>query len=80
MGRNQPYSWEVFTMSEAKEVLGIMREALTPAGLVDELTYISYAHNRKLSPEVSSERWAAIYPNAAAMERRYQEELGVVKP
>ena len=43
--------------------------------LFSELTYASYAHQRRISPEVSPERWAKIFPRAQAMEARYQEEL-----
>ena len=44
---------------------------------VDELTYINYRHNRKISPSVSAERWERVYgPNAPAMEARYQAEGG----
>lgn len=43
--------------------------------VLDELTYISYAHNRNLSPDVSPERWAKVYgPSARLMEVRYQAE------
>ena len=33
----------------------------TPADIVDYLTYSSYAHNRRISPEVTPERWARIF-------------------
>lgn len=42
--------------------------------LIDELTYTNYAHNRRISPHISPERWARIYPNAEAMERRFKTE------
>lgn len=44
---------------------------VNPAQLVDELTYTNYAHNRRLSPHITPERWAKIYPNAEAMEARF---------
>jgi len=42
--------------------------------LVDELIYRSYAYNRQLRPEIAPERWAKIYENAEAMEKRFKEE------
>lgn len=49
---------------------------MTILELVDELTYRNYAHNRRISPGVTPERWAKAYgPTAAAMEARYQREL-----
>lgn len=45
------------------------------SNLFDLLTYRSYAHNRLESPEVSPERWARIFPNAAAMEKRFVREF-----
>lgn len=45
------------------------------SNLFDLLTYQSYAHNRLESPEVSPERWARIFPNAAAMEKRFVREF-----
>lgn len=49
---------------------------LDRGSIIDELTYRSYAHNRQLSPQVTPERWQAIYPNALHLEERYQEEGG----
>jgi hypothetical protein len=41
----------------------------------DELTYMNYAHNRRISPHVSAERWAKVYgPSSSDMEARYQVE------
>jgi len=31
------------------------------AEVVDHLTYSSYAHNRKLNPEIEPSRWGLIY-------------------
>ena len=43
---------------------------------VDELTYGSYRHNRRIAPDVTPERWEIIYgPKTAAMETRLQSEL-----
>lgn len=39
--------------------------------IIDELTYRSYAHNRMLSPHITLEQWALVYPNVPDMERRY---------
>ena len=46
------------------------------AGVVDELTFRSYAYNRGYG--VTPEHWAREFPKAdvEAMERRYQAELG----
>jgi hypothetical protein len=44
-----------------------------PALIVGELTYISYAHNRRT---ISAERLARLFGSAApALEARYQQEL-----
>jgi hypothetical protein len=43
-------------------------------GLVDELTYRNYAHNRMLSPHISPERWQKAYGDTAAMEKRFHAE------
>lgn len=43
--------------------------------IVDELVYRSYTYNRERFPETTPERWATVYPNVAAMERRYQEAV-----
>lgn len=51
------------------------RQRMGEAQIIDELTYISYATNRDLAPEVSVERWEKhVYQNARAMEVRYQAE------
>jgi hypothetical protein len=42
---------------------------------VDELTYKSYAHNRRRFPEVSPERWARVFADAASYETRFQAEI-----
>lgn len=42
--------------------------------IIDTLTYISYAHNRMLSPEISPERWEKVYGPTAEMEQRFQEQ------
>lgn len=55
---------------ETTEVLGIMREA------VDDLIFASYRAQRLQFPEVSAERWAAIFPQAKPMEVRFQREYG----
>ncbi len=47
----------------------------TLAELIDELTYRNYAHNRRISPNVSPERWAKSYgPTVAALEERFLRE------
>ena len=43
--------------------------------LTDELTYANYAHNRRICPGVTVERWAKVYgPSAYDMENRFQRE------
>jgi len=51
------------------------QQGMTARQIVDELTYINYAHNRRISPHVTPERWAELFPNAQAMEARFQTEL-----
>ena len=47
----------------------------TLANVIDSLTYVNYRHNRRISPDISPERWAKIFgPGASAMEARYQQE------
>jgi len=47
----------------------------TAQELVGDLTFINYAVNRDLSPDISVERWKAVYgPSVYRMESRYQEE------
>ena len=44
--------------------------------LISELTYVSYATQRDLAPEISPERWGKIYgpESVEQMEERYQAE------
>lgn len=45
--------------------------------IIDELTYISYAHNREIAPHISPERWRKLYgQRTEAMEARYQKSRG----
>lgn len=47
----------------------------TPTQIVSDLTYINYAHNRRMSPHITPEQWAQIYgPSTPAMEERFQKE------
>lgn len=48
--------------------------------LIDELTYINYAHNRDLAPGITPERWKKVYGAEAVekMEARLQAERGKV--
>lgn len=50
----------------------------TTADLFDAVTYLNYAYNRTLQPDISPERWGAIFGEDAArsMEARYQAEGG----
>lgn len=44
--------------------------------VVDELTYRSYVANRQNAPDISPERWKAVYgPSVDAMEEKYQASL-----
>ena len=48
---------------------------MTPNQLVNELAYRNYRHNRELSPNITPERWNAVYGDATAkMEGWYQCE------
>jgi hypothetical protein len=47
----------------------------SPEKIISDLTYFNYAHNRTMHPEVTPETWDKAYPNANAMEERYQREL-----
>jgi hypothetical protein len=49
---------------------------MTPDDIVSDLTYMSYAHNRDISPDITPERWARIFGEELTqrMERRYQQE------
>lgn len=53
----------------ASEVMSDLGEML------DDLTYRSYSYNRSLSPNIKPWQWARIFPDAAALEARYQQEL-----
>ena len=53
---------------------GYIARQMSDAQLVDELTYINYKHNRNHSPDRTPEQWARVYPNAEALEKRYQDE------
>lgn len=55
------------------------RGNFTAGGLLDELLYINYAHNRDVSPHVTPEQWAKIYPGADQLEARYQAEHAIAK-
>ena len=52
---------------------------LTVGEALAELLYIGYATNRDQRPDISPERWAAIYPNAEALEAKYQAEKAITK-
>lgn len=44
---------------------------------VDRLTFASYAHNRRVFPQVSPERWEKVFgPQVKEMEIQFQAELG----
>jgi hypothetical protein len=44
--------------------------------IVQDLIYLSYFHNRKLSPDVTPEQWAGIFgPRVKDLENRFQAEF-----
>ena len=44
---------------------------------VDRLNYASYAHNRRVFPNVSPERWEKVFgPQVKEMEKKFQAQLG----
>lgn len=59
----------------------VVAEVLSPkksvmeAALLDSLHYMSYRHNRKISPEITPEMWSRIFGPTEAMEARFQKEL-----
>ena len=55
----------------------IEQGAQTPADIVDELTYLSYQHNRR---KISAERLGRIFPAHKELEARYQRELRDPQP
>lgn len=40
----------------------------------EDLLYASYAFNRVNRPDITPEKWALVYDNAAELEERYQAE------
>jgi hypothetical protein len=60
------------------ELLSVWKDgqtyAMTPATLVDELTYCNYRFNRDRSPEITPAQWGKIFPNIDRLEQRYQAE------
>ena len=49
-------------------------EGLDAARVTEGLSYAAYRYNRERAPEISPERWAAVFPEAADYEARYQVE------
>lgn len=52
------------------------RGNFTEGGLLDELLYINYAHNRDIGMTAESGKW---YPGAAVLEARYEAERAIAK-
>lgn len=52
----------------------IRLESVKPEEIVDHLIYMSYRHNRKLTPEITPDQWALLFGQTAAMEARFQQE------
>ena len=48
---------------------------VTIGDLVADLTYLNYAHNRRLAPHITPHQWEKVYgPRTMLMEERYQQE------
>jgi hypothetical protein len=47
---------------------------MTPAQLVDELTYRHYVWQRVTCPRITPGQWAVVFDDAAKWEARYQAE------
>ena len=45
--------------------------------VIDELMYASYRFNRLNSPDITPERWATVFDNAAAYENAFQTEKAI---
>lgn len=52
-----------------------MHGAITIPEMLDELTYRSYRHNRRLAPDVTPEGWAKVFEHGELLEARYQREV-----
>lgn len=62
-------------ISEEEGRMNSHPKELDALDIVSELTYRSYAHNRRITPAVSAERWELVFgPNAKQMEQRFQDE------
>jgi hypothetical protein len=48
-----------------------------PKEIIAQLMYSSYRFNRLHAPGIKPERWAAIYPNAEALENAFQTEKAI---
>ena len=60
-----------------KQIVIDLREGIDPMKIVNELTYQNYAHNRKIAPHVTPERWVKAFgPSVTQMEERLQNEKG----
>jgi len=55
------------------------RGMMDSESLLGELLYINYAFNRDRAPHITPEQWAKCYPEAAALEARYQAEKALAK-
>ena len=53
---------------------------MTSADLVQDLIFLNYCHNRRLSPGISPQRWEKVYgPSVWEMEEQYQGELTTIE-
>ncbi len=52
---------------------------MTPREIVDYLTYQNYAHNRRISPNVTPAQWEKVYgPSVWDLEEQYQAEQSTI--
>ena len=54
-------------------------ERMSVGEVLSELLYISYATNRDAAPHLTAAQWAPHFPEAEALEARYQAEKALLK-
>jgi hypothetical protein len=53
---------------------------LAPLEALDYLLFVNYAHNRDLRPDITPERWKAVYGKSTdRLEAQYQAERAIAK-
>lgn len=53
----------------------VLENVISTKKVIDELTYASYAFNRKHSPAITPEKWGTIFDNVLLLEERFQKEV-----